>query len=615
VIPRGLNDDGVSGAIGAIFLIVIVVAGMAILMVAVISQPQPQKIPVMSAEIVNTTTELYLKHDGGDTLQRGEFKILVDGQDKTAAFGDPATWSIGQSLEYSGYDPQNIPGTIQIVYTGGSYGQTIEQLWVNPPTLTVSPTTTTTNTTTATPTETPTPVPAPVANFTGTPLTGAALLTVQFTDLSTNSPTSWAWNFGDGNFTGNTTQNPTHLYTSSGTYTVTLNATNAAGSNTFSRTGYIVVTQVAPVANFTGIPLTGAAPLTVQFTDLSTNSPTSWAWNFGDGNFTGNTTQNPTHLYTSSGTYTVNLTATNAAGSNTVSETSYITVTGSSFANFIVNQNVFVYGSQLNFAGNTVNGPGATIVITGPLSVSTLQGGASLAVSTIYVNGDTDFSNAGGQTLGSASSPGVIYVNGNMNIGSGMGNVYGNVYIAKSLTLSGGQIHGSMYVNGDLTLGYTPTLDSTSYIYYTGSLSYPQGYSQAILAKCINVASVPAVTMPSQTIAPPQSAAWYAARGYVSGGTLTSNMKIFASSYSSNSWGSSASNVVIVASNGDITLNQGYGAITGVLYAPNGKVTFSGNSFTGVVIASNGFYVTSGGTTVTFTNLASYFSSPDDYPF
>jgi hypothetical protein len=172
-----------------------------------------------------------------------------------------------------------------------------------------------------------------------------------------------------------------------------------------------------------------------------------------------------------------------------------------------------------------------------------------------------------------------------------------------------------MYVNGDLTLGYTPMLDSTSYVYYTGSLSYPQGYSQAILAKCIKVASVPAVTMPSQTIAPPQSAAWYAARGYVSGGTLTSNMKIFASSYSSNSWGSSVSNVVIVASNGDITLNQGYGAITGVLYAPNGKVTFAGNSFTGVVIASNGFYVTSGGTTVTFTNLANYFSSPNDYPF
>jgi PKD repeat protein len=611
VIPPGLNDNGVSGAIGAIFLIVIVVAGMAILMVTVISQPQPQKIPVMSAEIVNTTTELYLKHDGGDTLQRGEFKILVDGQDKTAAFGDPANWSIGQSLEYSGYDPQNMPGTIQIVYTGGSYGQTIEQLWVNPPTLTVSPTTTTTNTTTAT----PTPVPAPVANFTGTPLTGSTPLSVAFTDTSTNSPTSWAWNFGDGNFTGNTTQNPTHIYTSVGTYTVTLNATNAAGSNTFSRAGYIVVTQVAPVANFTGTPLTGSAPLSVAFTDTSTNSPTSWAWNFGDGNFTGNLTQNPTHLYTSSGTYTVNLTATNAAGSTTVSKTSYITVTGSSFANFIVTQNVFVYGSQLNFAGNTVNGPGATIVITGPLSVSTLQGGASLAVSTIYVNGAVDFSNAGGQTLGSSSSPGAIYVNGNMNIGSGMGNVYGNVYIAKSLTLSGGQIHGSMYVNGDLTLGYTPMLDSTSYVYYTGSLSYPQGYSQAILAKCIKVASVPAVTMPSQTIAPPQSAAWYAARGYVSGGTLTSNMKIFASSYSSNSWGSSVSNVVIVASNGDITLNQGYGAITGVLYAPNGKVTFAGNSFTGVVIASNGFYVTSGGTTVTFTNLANYFSSPNDYPF
>jgi hypothetical protein len=170
---RGRNDAGVSGAIGSIFLIIIVVAGMAVLMVAVVSQPQPQKVPAMTADVIRTESDLYLKHNGGDTLQKGEFQILVDGQDKTAAFGDPATWSIGQTLKYSGYDPQNLPGTIQIVYTGGRYGQTIEQLWVKPPTLTTSPTgttatttlpttsvpttaTTTTTTTTVTTTATPT---------------------------------------------------------------------------------------------------------------------------------------------------------------------------------------------------------------------------------------------------------------------------------------------------------------------------------------------------------------------------------------------------------------------------------------------------------------------------
>jgi uncharacterized membrane protein len=68
------------------------------------------------------------------------------------------------------------------------------------------------------------------------------------------------------------------------------------------------------------------APLTVQFTDLSTNSPTSWDWNFGDG--THATIQNPSHTYTSPGTYTVILTATNAGGSDVETKVGYITVTG-----------------------------------------------------------------------------------------------------------------------------------------------------------------------------------------------------------------------------------------------------------------------------------------------
>jgi hypothetical protein len=94
-------------------------------------------------------------------------------------------------------------------------------------------------------------------------------------------------------------------------------------------------------------------------------------------------------------------------------------------------------------------------------------------------------------------------------------------------------------------------------------------------------------------------------------------MKIFASSYAAPSSSSSvATNVVIVASNGDITLTGfGGGGVTGVFFAPNGKVTFQGGSFEGVVIARDGFYVSSGGTHVTFKNLVNYISNPDDYPF
>jgi len=79
-----------------------------------------------------------------------------------------------------------------------------------------------------------------------------------------------------------------------------------------------------PVADFSAGPTQGNAPLLVQFNNLSTNLPTSWSWNFGDSNTS--TEKYPTHTYTQAGTYTVQLIAANAAGANTKTRTSYITV-------------------------------------------------------------------------------------------------------------------------------------------------------------------------------------------------------------------------------------------------------------------------------------------------
>jgi PKD repeat protein len=167
------------------------------------------------------------------------------------------------------------------------------------------------------------PVP-PTAEFEGAPTSGLEPLEVSFTDLSTGSPTSWSWTFGDGGTSYD--QNPTYTYTSAGIYTVSLTATNAEGSDTETKTDYITVTAPPPpVAQFSGTPTSGEAPLTVTFTDASTNNPTSWYWDFGDG---GNSTdQNPVYEYTAVGTYTVTLTATNAYGSDDEVKTDYITVT------------------------------------------------------------------------------------------------------------------------------------------------------------------------------------------------------------------------------------------------------------------------------------------------
>ncbi|WP_141241777.1 PKD domain-containing protein, partial [Methanosarcina spelaei] len=106
---------------------------------------------------------------------------------------------------------------------------------------------------------------------------GKAPLTVTFTDKSTGTPTKWQWNFGDGS--KSFVQNPTHKYSKSGVYTVSLTVKNAKGSNTVTKTDYITVIT-KPIANFTSSVTSGKAPLTVTFTDKSTGTPTSWKWSF-----------------------------------------------------------------------------------------------------------------------------------------------------------------------------------------------------------------------------------------------------------------------------------------------------------------------------------------------
>src|SRR5688572_4169015 len=80
-----------------------------------------------------------------------------------------------------------------------------------------------------------------------------------------------------------------------------------------------------PVAGFTANVTSGCFPLRVEFTNTSTNS-IEWDWDFGDGFVSDD--QNPAHIYTTPGTYTVALTAYGSGASDTETKTAYITVTG-----------------------------------------------------------------------------------------------------------------------------------------------------------------------------------------------------------------------------------------------------------------------------------------------
>ena len=149
---------------------------------------------------------------------------------------------------------------------------------------------------------------------------GERPLTVSFSsEQSLGSPTSWYWQFGDG--VSNTTQNPVHTYETPGTYTVSLRALNNQTGGYGVWNNYLTVTDgVIPqptetpvpgkiMTQFSAYPASGNAPLIVDFRDKSTGNPVTWDWDFGDGAHS--SLQNPSHVYSTAGSYPVTLSVKN----------------------------------------------------------------------------------------------------------------------------------------------------------------------------------------------------------------------------------------------------------------------------------------------------------------
>src|SRR5207248_7408219 len=128
--------------------------------------------------------------------------------------------------------------------------------------------------------------------------------------LSTDAA-GWQWSFGDG--VGSDLRNPLHTYFLAGAYTVTLSVSNAAGSALASKV-VTIQPQQPPKAAFT-FTVTGQQ---VNFVDASADALT-WQWNFGDGK-PADTARNPIHVYSAPGAYTVTLSVTNNAGSDSASQ-------------------------------------------------------------------------------------------------------------------------------------------------------------------------------------------------------------------------------------------------------------------------------------------------------
>jgi len=135
---------------------------------------------------------------------------------------------------------------------------------------------------------------------------------LNFTDQSTGNPTSWQWDFGNGNTS--TMQNPNVNYTSPGKNTVQLIVNNASSSDTIVKNNLIQVFR-NPNADYSFSPSSGCAPLKVQFNDASTNGDTAisiYVWDFGDGGK--GSAKNLSHTYQVGGNFPTSLQITDHNG-------------------------------------------------------------------------------------------------------------------------------------------------------------------------------------------------------------------------------------------------------------------------------------------------------------
>ena len=157
------------------------------------------------------------------------------------------------------------------------------------------------------------------AAFSADTTNGCAPLQVNFTNSSIYAIT-YHWDFGDG--TSSVQQNPSHTYTNPGTYTVTLMAFGASGTDSSSVSNQVYV-YPTPVANFQASYISSGGD-TVYFADNSVDAWT-WFWDFGDG--TTDTVQNPVHFYTFNGTFNITLIVTNGYGcSDTTFKPNFVTI-------------------------------------------------------------------------------------------------------------------------------------------------------------------------------------------------------------------------------------------------------------------------------------------------
>ena len=308
----------------------------------------------------------------GEEYAAESSKITVDVKaTPTASFTyTPNTPTTGETVTFDASASSDPDGTIDSYAwdfgdTTTGTGETTTHAYTTAGTYTITLTVTDNDTLTDTEAKSITVIKPPVASFTYSPTAPLVGDTVTF-DASASTPNGgtivrYDWNFGDGaSATGSIT---THVYTTFGTYTVTLTVTDSEGLT--DATSKSITIYAPPVSSFTYSPAVPTTGETVTFDASGSSDPdgtiASYAWDFDDGN-TG-TGVTAAHAYTTAGTYTITLTVTDDDGltDNTTSDITVSFAPQSPVASFTYSPTTPTTGETVTFDGSASDDPDGTI--------------------------------------------------------------------------------------------------------------------------------------------------------------------------------------------------------------------------------------------------------------
>lgn len=258
------------------------------------------------------TATIYVYSLGPENIQAQAYSPICPGQStvvyvQTYNTGDSLlfTWNNGLGTGMGGFVVEPTVPTSYVVTVsnlcGTSITDTVDVVFNDPPTIVLG---------------------SDITN-------GCVPISVHFTDSSYSSNpldpiVSWEWSFGDNTLSN--IQNPSHDYNIAGSYPVTLTVTTLGGcTNNNSSTPYLIEAYPIPIANFTVNSNTLNIPLDLLECTNTSVGGDSFYWNFGDGQTSED--ENPTHNYTSIGTFNVELVTVNQYGCSDTTET--IIITGS----------------------------------------------------------------------------------------------------------------------------------------------------------------------------------------------------------------------------------------------------------------------------------------------